>query len=75
MPHQHAYERIANDLKDRILSGDLKPGDRLPSMSELRAQYGVSDTPVREALHMLRWEGLTTTRHGAGVFVRDHPNG
>ena len=71
MAHQHAYERIRDDLRELILSGQLKPGDQLPTMSQLREQYEVSDMPVREALMHLRIEGLTVTRHGAGVYVRD----
>lgn len=78
MPHQHPWEQILNDLRDRILSGDLRPGDQVPSYRDLRTKYEVSETPVKHAVERLRWEGLVETRHGAGVFVKDHqdrPNG
>ena len=44
-----AYEQVADQLLDMINSGELKPGDRLPSEAELAADFGVSRTTVREA--------------------------
>jgi len=69
MPHVPAYERIAADLRAQIASGEIAVGAPLPSMSKLRAKYGVSDTAVRNALLMLRAEGITEGRPGVGVFV------
>ncbi|GAB3808329.1 winged helix-turn-helix domain-containing protein [Micromonospora zhanjiangensis] len=71
MPYEAAYERIARELRDRIVSGQLKPGDRLPSLSQLKAEYGVSDTVIRNVMLILKTEGLTEGRAGSGVFVRD----
>ncbi|MEU4551474.1 winged helix-turn-helix domain-containing protein [Micromonospora violae] len=51
------YERIATEIRDRIKSGDLKPGDKLPSISELCAHYGVSTQVIRSAMLTLRAEG------------------
>lgn len=73
MPHVHKYEQIVNDLRAQIISGQLAPGDRLPSMRQLRERYKVTDTPVRNALLILRTEGWTETRHGAGVYVKAAP--
>ncbi|MFD0818982.1 winged helix-turn-helix domain-containing protein [Micromonospora zhanjiangensis] len=54
-----------------MVSGQLKPGDRLPSLSQLKAEYGVSDTVIRNVMLILKTEGLTEGRAGSGVFVRD----
>ncbi len=71
MPHVADYHRIAADLRALIASGTLRPGDRLPSISQLKRQYGVSATPVKNALLVLHTEGLTEGRQGRGVFVAD----
>jgi DNA-binding FadR family transcriptional regulator len=61
--------RVVAGLKDRILSGELAPGAKLPSESELIEEYAVSRTVVREAVTRLRGEGLVETFHGRGSFV------
>jgi GntR family transcriptional regulator len=63
------YQRIANEYRDRIKSGELKAGDRLPSISQLQKQYGVSAQPVKSALLVLQTEGLVEGHQGRGVFV------
>ncbi|MEH0842598.1 winged helix-turn-helix domain-containing protein [Micromonospora sp. CPCC 205711] len=65
------YERIANEIRDRITSGDLQPGDKLPSISELCTHYGVSTQVIRSAMLTLRAEGLVEGHQGRGVYVRD----
>lgn len=65
------YERIASELRARIRRGEYAPGSRLPSKSELKSHYAVSDGPVNEALKVLRTEGLIKTRQGKGAFVSD----
>jgi len=62
-------QRVVTGLKERILSGDLAPGSKLPSESELVAAYAVSRTVVREAVTRLRAEGLVETFQGRGSFV------
>lgn len=63
------YQRIVNDIKVQLGSGALTPGDRLPSISQLQKQYGVSAQPVKMALMILRTEGHTEGHQGRGVFV------
>ncbi len=65
------YERIANSIRDRILTGDLKPGDRLPSMTDLREDFKVSYGSVRSAVLVLKAERLIEGRQGNGMFVTD----
>src|SRR4029453_7418963 len=64
------YIQIADDLRSRILDGDLQAGDKLPSETELMSDYGVSRIVVREAVAVLHSEGLVTKHHGKGTFVR-----
>ena len=68
---QPAYRQLADRLLALIVSGALRPGDRLPSESELGAQFGVSRSTVREALRALSSRDLVTTTRGTagGTFV------
>jgi DNA-binding GntR family transcriptional regulator len=65
-----AYLQIADDLRSAIHRGDIAPGSQLPSTSDLSTQYGVARMTVRNALRLLRDEGLVVARQGSGVFVR-----
>lgn len=53
-------QEIADALRDRIRSGDLRPGDRLPTQAELAEEFGVERGAVREALRVLHSEQLLT---------------
>ncbi|MFE5797341.1 GntR family transcriptional regulator [Streptomyces sp. NPDC056503] len=64
------YQRIADELRTAIQSGDFAPGDRLPGENDLMSTYEVARMTARQALSVLRGEGLTEARKGAGVFVR-----
>lgn len=65
------YERVATHIRDAVADGRLRPGDRLPSLPELSAQFCCSYAPVRQALTALANEGVVQPRQGAGVFVRE----
>lgn len=67
------WEEVAEQLKDSILSGDFKPGDKLPSERELAEQFQVGRIPIREALRSLANSGFVAMRQGAagGAFVTD----
>ncbi len=65
---------LADTLMAQIESGDLKPGQRLPTEQTIMRATGVSRTIVREALATLRAKGLITTRQGLGAFVSNDPN-
>ncbi|MEX5554167.1 MULTISPECIES: FadR/GntR family transcriptional regulator [Pseudomonas] len=60
---------VVDALTQRILLGQLKPGEKLPSESTIVAEHGVSRTVVREAISKLQASGLVETRHGIGTFV------
>lgn len=69
------YERLADDLEQRIRSGEFAPGERLPSEPALCEEYEVSDTTVRRALGILRDRGLVITEWGIGSRVRSPDDG
>jgi GntR family transcriptional repressor for pyruvate dehydrogenase complex len=66
-------DRLAAKIAERIDSGALQPGDRLPTELQFAAAYGVSRTVVREAVHQLKSQGLVRSRQGSGVFVTAPP--
>lgn len=61
--------RVADQLLSKIRSEDLAPGARLPSEQAMAQLFGVSRTVVREAIALLKVEGLLETRKGSGAFV------
>ncbi|MGW7576264.1 GntR family transcriptional regulator [Streptomyces sp. NPDC054765] len=66
------HERIAADLRDEIMSGDLEPGAKLPSTTHLKARFDASGATVQKALQLLKDERLVVGRAGAAVTVREH---
>lgn len=66
------HERIATDLRRRILAGDLAPGDDLPTTKELKDQFDASNATIQKAMAMLKAEGLVVGRPGSSVKVREH---
>jgi GntR family transcriptional repressor for pyruvate dehydrogenase complex len=68
-----AYEQLADLLRERITSGDLREGDRLPSEAALAEQAGVSRSTVREALRILEEAGLVE-RPSPRIMVVAHRN-
>ncbi|MEN6325382.1 MAG: FadR/GntR family transcriptional regulator [Syntrophomonas sp.] len=65
------YEEIMEQLKDMISSGELKPGEKLPSERDMSDSLGVSRASVREALTALEALGILDIRPGEGTFVRE----
>jgi GntR family transcriptional regulator len=63
------YFQVAAFLRERIRSGDLPPGARVPSISYLMGQYGIARNTARRALKELEAEGLVEIRQGWGTFV------
>lgn len=58
------YERIVEQIEAALASGELKPGQRLPSERDLVTQFGASRSTVREALRVLESNGLVQSRPG-----------
>ncbi|HEX4830595.1 MAG TPA: GntR family transcriptional regulator [Trebonia sp.] len=63
------YQQIADDLRRQIDSGELAPGQQLPTELELKDKYEASRNTVRDAIRRLAASGLVESRPGAGTFV------
>ncbi|MET8837087.1 winged helix-turn-helix domain-containing protein [Micromonospora sp. NPDC004540] len=71
MPAKAKWARIADHIREQIASGELAPGDKLPSTAQLRDEYGVSAGVVRQAILVLQMQGVVEGVHGVGVFVAE----
>lgn len=65
-----AADVVFSSLHDRIVAGELKPGDRLPPQDELARQLNVSRNTLREAIHKLTVMGFLTAKPGVGTVVQ-----
>jgi GntR family transcriptional regulator len=63
------YRQIAEDLRRRIETGELRPGEQLRTEIELREKYNASRNTIRDAIKSLVTRGLIETRPGQGTFV------
>lgn len=67
------FQQIADHLREAISSGQLAPGDALPSETQLADHYQVTRPTARHALDVLKTEGLVVAEHGRGSYVRQRP--
>ncbi len=65
-----AADEVFSSLHDRIVTGELRPGDRLPPQDELARQLNVSRNTLREAIHKLTVMGFLTAKPGVGTVVQ-----
>jgi GntR family transcriptional regulator len=65
------YLQIVQQVKWRVATGSLRPGDRLPSVREVAAQIRVNPNTVAKAFTELERERVVETRRGSGTFVAD----
>ncbi len=65
------YLDIYEEIKNNIIEGKYRPGEKLPSENDFCKIYGASRGTVRRALDLLAEEGLVNSLHGKGVFVLD----
>ncbi|MFI8524778.1 GntR family transcriptional regulator [Promicromonospora sukumoe] len=63
------YRQIAGELRARILAGDLRPGDRVPSVRQIAQRWGVAVATATRVTAVLRDEGLVEARVGSGTVV------
>ncbi|MGH3975342.1 MAG: GntR family transcriptional regulator [Pseudonocardiaceae bacterium] len=70
-PGTPKFRQIAEQIRTRILSGELRPGDEIPSERSVAADYDVSRPTATKALMLLREQGLVHSVRGSGTFVSD----
>ena len=63
------YYQLKEYIQEKISSGSWKPGDRIPSESEIGAEFNISRTTTRQAIGELVSEGMLIRKHGVGTFV------
>ncbi|MZD09147.1 GntR family transcriptional regulator [Streptomyces sp. SID5785] len=64
-----AYQQVADALRGRIAKGEFAKDGKLPSIADLIDEYGVTVTPVREAIRQLKTDGLVVSHQGKGAFL------
>jgi GntR family transcriptional regulator len=67
------YLQLADIFRLRISRGTWKPGDTLPSIEMLMAEFSVARVTVRQAIRLLSDEGLVSPQRGRGTMVNAHP--
>lgn len=71
MPEVPDYWRIADDVIADVRSNKLKPGDKLPSIAELRKKYGVSHGTIQMSYARLEALRVIRRQQGKGIFIAD----
>ena len=71
LPKKRGGDRIVSYFTDRILSGELTPGEKLPSEHDLCEQFGASRTVIREAIQQLKARGAIDTLNGKGSYIAE----
>lgn len=69
----YLYEQLYEQLKQQILSGNMKAGQRLPATRELAAEYQISRNTVINAYYQLEIEGYIKPVTGSGYYVEHLP--
>ena len=69
------YQRVYDDIRSKVSSGEYPVAAAIPSTPKLQEQYGgMSKTPVRQAVDLLKREGVLDGRPGKGVYVKAMPD-
>ena len=68
------YDQIAGQVKVAVASGELRPGEALPSVRQLAARIRVNPATVVQAYRELETQGFVEMRQGAGTYVREVAN-
>lgn len=66
------YRQLVTQIALAVLSGDLKPGDRLPSTRELARRFSIHPNTASAGYRELAREGWVEYRHGSGVYIKSH---
>ncbi|HEY4665742.1 MAG TPA: GntR family transcriptional regulator [Anaerolineales bacterium] len=63
------YRQIVNQIQDRLGSGELEPGQQLPTVRQLATELGVNFNTVARAYRLLDEQGVISTQHGRGTYA------
>ena len=67
--NQKTYGIVVDYFKKKILTGDLKPGEKLPPEREIAEELGVSRNSVREAIRFMDMTGVISSQQGSGNYI------
>ena len=67
------YRQIMDMIKDAVMSGQIKPGEQLPSIREIAERMTINSLTVLKAYNKLEAIGIISTKRGMGTFVADQP--
>ena len=65
------YLQIADEIRERVVEGDWRPGERVPSIRELAVELGVNPNTVTKSYQRLVDRGIISSRRGLGYFVSE----
>ncbi len=65
-------DEVAESINSALDRGKLQPGDKLPSEHELSTRFGVARTVIREAISLLKYDGVVDSRRGVGAFISEN---
>lgn len=72
-PDVPRWQQVFAAMRERIVDGTYPPGERLPSVVDVCAEFGISQMTARRVLKELRQEGLAEMQPGIGTFVTELP--
>ena len=72
--HIPIYTQVMQQIKLKIISGELNPGDQLPTVRHLAAELRVNFNTIARAYRLLDEAGIISTQHGRGSYVLEQPN-
>ena len=68
------YRQLMDNIKQKIVNGELKVGDRLPSERDMAEKYGINRMTVRNAIKKMEAEGTLISKRGSGTYVSAQPS-
>jgi GntR family transcriptional regulator len=68
------YMQIVHSIKHQVATGQLKPGEQLPTVRELATNLRLNPNTVARAYDLLDGDDVITTQQGRGTYVREHPD-
>ena len=72
--HEPIYLQIIDQIKQKVVSGELQEGDQLPTVRQLAADMRINFNTVARSYRMLDEEGIISTQHGRGTFIIGMPS-